>query len=145
MWEVQCLARCLRIPGVKEDAVCLLPQGLFQLPPQVLNTLKLQDYPGGSDGKGSACNAADPGSIPGSWKSPGEENGNAFQYSGLENPMDGVAWRCHKELNMPEQLTLLLKQTCHLARILSFSNSLWSVLLQNLNKLPLSWTVFSQQ
>ena len=36
--------------------------------------------------------ARDAGSIPGSGGSPGEGNGNAFQYSGLENPMDRGAW-----------------------------------------------------
>ena len=44
------------------------------------------DFPGGSDGKASAYNVGDPGSIPGLGRSPGEENGNLFQYSGLENP-----------------------------------------------------------
>ena len=37
--------------------------------------------PGGSDGKESACNAGDLGLIPGSGRSPGEENGYALQYS----------------------------------------------------------------
>ena len=49
-------------------------------------------FPGGSDGKASACNAGDPGLIPGSGRSPGEGNGNSFQYPCLENPMDGGAW-----------------------------------------------------
>ena len=39
-------------------------------------------------GKVSACNARDPGSISGSGRSPGEGNGNPLQCSGLENPMD---------------------------------------------------------
>ena len=47
---------------------------------------------GGSDSKASAYNAGDPGSIPGSGRSPGEGNGNPLQYSCLENPMDGGAW-----------------------------------------------------
>ena len=47
---------------------------------------------GGSDGKASACNAGDPGSIPGLGRSPGEGNGNPLQYSCLENPMDGGSW-----------------------------------------------------
>jgi len=34
-----------------------------------------------------------PGSIPGSGRSPGEENGNPLQYSSLENPMDKGAWQ----------------------------------------------------
>ena len=49
-------------------------------------------FPGGSVGKESACNAGDPGSIPGSGKSPGEENGNPLPYSCLENPMDKGVW-----------------------------------------------------
>ena len=46
----------------------------------------------GSDGKASACNAGDPGSIPGSGRSPGEGNGNPLQHSCLEYPIDGGAW-----------------------------------------------------
>ena len=42
----------------------------------------------GSEGKVSAYNAGDPGSIPGSGRSPGEGNVNPLQYSCLENPMD---------------------------------------------------------
>ena len=45
-------------------------------------------FPGGSDGKESACNAGDPGLITGSGRSPGEANGNPPQYSFLENSMD---------------------------------------------------------
>ena len=55
---------------------------------EVLQGLLLQGFPGGSDGKASACNAGDPGSIPGSRRSPGEGNGNPLQHSCLENPMD---------------------------------------------------------
>ena len=50
------------------------------------------DFPGGSDGKASAYNAGDPGSIPGWGRSPGEGNGNPLQYSCLKNPMDRRAW-----------------------------------------------------
>ena len=49
-------------------------------------------FPGGSDDKASACNAGDLGSIPGLGRSPGEGNGNPFQYSFLENSMDRGAW-----------------------------------------------------
>ena len=49
-------------------------------------------YGGGSDGKASAYNEGDPGSIPGSGRSPGEGNRNPLQYSCLENPMDRGAW-----------------------------------------------------
>ena len=51
----------------------------------------IKDFPGGSDGKVSAYNAEDLGSIPGSGRSPGEGNGNPLQYSCLENSKDGVA------------------------------------------------------
>ena len=51
------------------------------------------DFPGGSDGKESDCNAGDLGSLPGSGRSPGEGNGNPFQYSCLENFMDRGAWQ----------------------------------------------------
>ena len=44
-------------------------------------------------GKKSACNSGDPGSIPGSGRSPGAGNDNSLQYSCLENPMDRGAWR----------------------------------------------------
>ena len=44
------------------------------------------DYPGGSDGKASAYNAGDPGSIPGLGRSSGEGNGTPLQYSCLEIP-----------------------------------------------------------
>ena len=48
--------------------------------------------PGGSDGKASACNSGDLGSIPGSGRSPGEGNGNPLQYFCLENSMDRGTW-----------------------------------------------------
>ena len=50
-------------------------------------------FSGGSNGKESACNARDLGSIPGSRRSPGEGNGSPLQYSYLENPMDRGAWQ----------------------------------------------------
>ena len=46
----------------------------------------------GSDGKEFACNAGDPGSIPGLGRSCGERNGNPLQYSCLENPIDRGVW-----------------------------------------------------
>ena len=49
-------------------------------------------FPGGAEVKASACNVGDLGLIPGLGRSPGEGNGNPFQYSCLENPMDGGAW-----------------------------------------------------
>ena len=46
------------------------------------------DFPGGSDSKASVYDVGDPGSIPELERSLGEGNGNPFQYSCLENPMD---------------------------------------------------------
>ena len=51
------------------------------------------DFLGGSDGKESACNAGDPGLIPGLGRSPRGGYGNPLQYSCLENPMDRGAWK----------------------------------------------------
>ena len=46
----------------------------------------LQDFPGGSDGKESTCNAGDLGLTPGLGRSTGGGHGNPLQYSCLENP-----------------------------------------------------------
>ena len=51
-----------------------------------------EGFPGGSDGKESACSAGDRGSVPGLGRSSGEGNGNPLQFSCLENPMDREAW-----------------------------------------------------
>ena len=59
----------------------------------LLPTVVPMGFPGGSDGKESACNVGDPGSIPGSGRSSGEGNGKPLQYSCLENPMDRGAWQ----------------------------------------------------
>ena len=68
-------------------------------------------FPGGSDGKESACNAGDMGLIPGSGRSSGEGNGNPLQYSRLENPWTEESGRLQsmgrKELDMTEQLHFL--------------------------------------
>ena len=66
---------------------------------------EIMGFPGGSEGKASACSAGDPGSIPMLGRSPGEGNGYPLQYCGLKNSMDcivhGVA-----ELDTTEQLSL---------------------------------------
>ena len=62
------------------------------LPVYCYQPISLQGFPGDSDGKASAYNAGDPGSIPGLGRSSGEGNGNPLQYSCLENPMDGGDW-----------------------------------------------------
>ena len=61
---------------------------------------------GGSDGKESACKVGNPGSILGLRRSPGEGNGNPFQYSCLEHPMDRGPCTVHgvTESDTTEQL-----------------------------------------
>ena len=54
---------------------------------------KVWGFPGGSDGKESACHAGNPGSIPGLGRSPGEGNGYPLRHSCLENPMDRGVWQ----------------------------------------------------
>ena len=71
----------------------------------------MEGFPGGSDGKESAFNAGDLGSIPGSRRSPGEGNGNPLQYPCLENSMDkrslaGYNLWARKESDTTELLTL---------------------------------------
>ena len=60
--------------------------------------------------KASAYNVGDLGSIPGLGRSPGEGNGNPFQYSCLENPMDGGAWQA-AALGVANSQTQLSDQT----------------------------------
>ena len=64
-------------------------------------------FPGGSDGKESACHAGDLGSIPGLGRSPGGRHGNPLQCSSLENPhghrsLAGCSPWGHKELDYKE-------------------------------------------
>ena len=54
---------------------------------------RINSFPGGSDGKESVHYVEDPGSIPGSGRSPVEGNGNSLQYSCLENSKDRGAWQ----------------------------------------------------
>ena len=70
--------------------------------------VKLEDFPGGSYGKASVYNVGDPGSIPGSGRSPGEGNGNPLQYYCLGNPWTEEPGRLQSmgvaESDMTEQL-----------------------------------------
>ena len=68
----------------------------------------IQGLPCSSDGKESACNVGDSGSIPGSGRSSGEGNGNSLQHSCLKNPMGRGAWQAMVCGDMTEQLILLL-------------------------------------
>ena len=73
---------------------CRTGLGQFSKEVWIFSSFELKDpvaesgFPGGSDGKASACNVGDLGLIPGLGRSPGEGNGNPLQHSCLENPMD---------------------------------------------------------
>ena len=71
-------------------ACSILPLSCFKPPPPPPCSW---GFPRGSEGKESACNAGDPGSIPGSGRSTGKGNSNPLQYSCLEDPMDRGAWQ----------------------------------------------------
>ena len=60
----------------------------------LLGSLPSMGFPGGSDGKESASNAGDLGSVPGLGRSPGVGNGKALQYSCLENLAGYSPWGC---------------------------------------------------
>ena len=94
---------CLRNPIDRESG------GLQSMGSQrvVHNVATKQGFPGGSDGKASACNAEDLDSIPRLGRSPGEGKGYPLQYCGLENSMDYSPWG-RKESDMTEQLSLSL-------------------------------------
>ena len=68
------------------------------------------DFPCGSAGKESTCNAGDLGLIPGLGRSSGEGKGYPLQYSGMENSMDRGAWQTspwgRKESDRTERLSL---------------------------------------
>ena len=82
-----------------------------------MNTNK--GFPGGSDGRESACSAGDLGSIPGLERLPGGGHGNPLQHSCLENlhgqrSLVGYSLRSHKESDMTEQLTTHGYFSCHI-------------------------------
>ena len=80
-----------RTAAETEAPILWPPDGKSRLTRKDLDTGR--HFPGDLDGKESACNAGDPSSIPGSGRSQGEGNGNLFQYSCLENPIDrGALW-----------------------------------------------------
>ena len=93
-------------PAMQETLVQFLgqkdPQRRDRLPTPVF-----LGFPGGSDGKESACNVGDVGSIPGLGRSPGGGHDNPLQYSCLENPHEprslvGYSLCGHKESDMTE-------------------------------------------
>ena len=85
---VSCIHQSLRVSHQKEMAIDLV-SNRFSIDTQSLH----QGFPGGSDGRESACNAGDLSLIPGSGRSPGEGNGYSVQYSYVENSTVRGAWQ----------------------------------------------------
>ena len=83
-------------------------------------------FPGGSDGKESTCHAGDLGLIPGLGRSPGEGEGYALQYSGLENSMictvHGVpqSWTQLSDFHSQQQNVLIFKNKILTTRFFLF-------------------------
>ena len=92
------------------------------------------DFPWGSAGKESACNAGDLGSIPGMERSPGGGKGYQLQFSGLENSMGYSAWGC-KESDTTEQLSRHFTSSVHIFMFLSQVTVIPGVLRQSLTTL----------
>ena len=65
---------------------------IYKIEKPLARTNQTEGFPGSSDGKESAYNVEDPGSIPGSGKSPGKGTCYPLQYSHLKNHMDRGAW-----------------------------------------------------
>ena len=78
-----------QFPGKKKKNTALPISQILDLPLRILFTV---GFSGGSEGKASAYNVGDAGSIPGLGRSTGEGNGNPHQYYCLENPVDSGAW-----------------------------------------------------
>ena len=72
---------------------CIFPSGSGSIYQDYLEAPTLLGFSGGSEGKESAFNAGDLGSIPGFGRSLGGQHGNPLQYSCLENSMDRKAWQ----------------------------------------------------
>ena len=85
----------------------------------------LEDFPGGSAGKESACSVGDLGLISGLGRSSGEGNSCSYyllQYSGLEKPMDCTARGC-KESDTTEQLALLSSRKKNKVRLAMWTSA----------------------
>ena len=80
---------CFYFPCLRRQSQKILLRAMSK---SILPRFSSRVLPWWLSSKESACNAGDPGSIPGLGRSPGEGNGDPLQYSCLENPMDRGAW-----------------------------------------------------
>ena len=90
-WHLGCLGYCRQHCAMNTGAYILSNHYfLWYTPKRGIDVS--YGFPGGSDGKESAYNVEDMGSIPGLGRSSGGGHGNPLKYSFLENPMDRGAW-----------------------------------------------------
>ena len=95
-------------------------------------TVGSSHFPGGSNGKESAHNAGDPGSVSESGRFPGEGNGHPLQYSCLENSIDWGAW--HATINgVTKSQTHMSTNTCTHTHTMDCLKELWLVKQQGLD------------
>ena len=100
------------------------------------HTRLLWGFPGGSNGKESACNAGDLDLIPGSGRSPGEGKGDPLQCSCLDNSMDRGAWwaTVHGVAKSPTQLsdfTFFHKMYCKTTTFYIYFTIIFSMVFRN--------------
>ena len=88
-WSLKVTAHFTSPPAVYEGSSFFTSSLTFGIFSPLILALLL-GFPGSSDGKASACNARDLGSIPGSGRFPGEGKGNPLQYYGLKNSVDCI-------------------------------------------------------
>ena len=91
-----------KILQLAEDDILYLEETFHQH-----NIVLRYGFPGGSDGKESACNAGDLPLVPGLRRSPEGWHGNPLQYSCLQNPQDRGTWQAtvHEVVNSWTQLS----------------------------------------
>ena len=90
-----------------------------------LPTSVFMDFPGGSDGKESTCNAGDLGLVPGLGRSPGEGHGYPLQYTGLENSMDYIVHGVAKSQTQLSDFHFHFTFTSDIYGMSSLSTVLW--------------------
>ena len=113
-------------PKLPKGSIVEVPIMLFHASTLFLRSYYTQlGFPCGSAGKESACNVGYLGSIPGLGRSPGEENGYPFQYSGQENSMNCVVHGVAKSKWLSLHYTQLCKK--HIYIYISISPSNWMV------------------
>ena len=116
-WLVSCGLANLQGLNINSASLTMSYHTLMYFYPEFCDrfraTLSTESFPGGSDGKESACNAEDLGLIPGSRTSPREGNGSPLQSReshGQRSLVGHSPWVC-KELDMTEQLTVSVLST----------------------------------